>query len=86
MAMRLLHQPEMIGWDMARTLSSLDVYRRLTALGHELEEMAGQCWSPAGETALRATAKLVRACASGFWLTIRPDEAAAREDRPAQDR
>lgn len=70
-----------------RSLSALDVYRRLTALSRELEDMADQCWSVAGETALRSTAKMVRACASGFWLTIRPgaeDQAAA--DRAATDR
>ena len=64
-----------------RSLSSLDIYRRLTALAHELDGMAAECWSVAGETALRATAKMVRACASGFWLTIKPDETPA-ERRP----
>lgn len=57
-----------------RTLSALDVYKRLTVTASELEAMADQCWSVAGETALRTAARLVRTVASGFWLSIKPDE------------
>ena len=57
-----------------RTLSALDVYKRLLTLSDELEGLADQCWSVAGDTALRAASKIVRGLASGFWLTIKPDE------------
>lgn len=57
-----------------RTLSALDVYKRLTATAAELDALANECWSVAGETALRTTARLVRTVASGFWLSIKPDE------------
>ncbi len=32
--------------------------------------MAGSCWSVAGETALRTTARIIRALASGFFMTM----------------
>jgi hypothetical protein len=57
-----------------RTKSALDVYRRLIQTAADLELMADECWSVSGETALRTTAKLVRTLASGFWLSIKPDE------------
>lgn len=60
--------------EQPRTLHSVEVYRRLTTLANDLEHMAGQCWSVAGETALRAAAKVIRTLASGFWMTITPDE------------
>jgi hypothetical protein len=62
---------------MAR-LSNLEVYGRLIALSRELEEMADTVWSPAGATALRTCARLVRATASGFFVTL--------GDPPAEDR
>ena len=51
-----------------RSLSALDVYKRLIELSAELEEMAGKCWGVADETALKTAAKLVRALASGYFI------------------
>lgn len=57
-----------------RSLSALDVYKRLSATSAELEALADECWSVSGETALRTAAKLVRTVSSGFWLSIKPGE------------
>jgi hypothetical protein len=59
-----------------RSISDLDVYARLIALSRELEDMAGSCWSVAGETALRTTARVVRAVASGFFMAMGRDDPA----------
>ncbi len=40
--------------------------------------MAGSCWSVAGETALRTTARIIRAVASGFFMTMGGDDPAKR--------
>jgi hypothetical protein len=57
-----------------RSLSDLDVYARLVNLSRELEEVSEQCWSVAGSTALKAAAKVIRALASGFFMTIGPKD------------
>lgn len=68
---------------MNRDLSSLDCYRRLTALSRELDGMADACMSVAGETALRAAARIVRTLTSGFWLTMEGHEMPPQERREA---
>jgi hypothetical protein len=67
-----------------RHLSALDVYKKLTATAHELDAMADQCWGVAGATALRATARLVRACASGFFMSIKPEDEPTPQAAPAR--
>lgn len=64
-----------------RTLSALDVYKRLTALASELEALANQCWSVSGETALRSAARIVRVLASGFFRSIDPEQRPEVGDR-----
>ena len=61
-----------------RSMSDLDVYARLIALSRELEDAAGSRWSVAGETALRTAARVVRALASGFFMTMGGDDPANR--------
>lgn len=73
---------------MQRRLSALDVYKRLTELHRELDQMADECWSVAGETALRAAALSVRTLASAFFMSMDPDGSHPRDDlvkRPPKD-
>lgn len=55
------------------TKSNLDIYRRLLELEAELRRLADQCLSPAGATALRSAAGVVRRLANAFYKTLDPD-------------
>jgi hypothetical protein len=48
-------------------LSSLDVYKELSAVAERLEALASRAMSPAGSTALRSAATLIRRLASAFY-------------------
>lgn len=48
-------------------LSNLDVYNRLVAVEKELMALADAAMSPAGATALRAVAAVVRRTARAFF-------------------
>lgn len=52
---------------MEPRLNDLQVYQRLLATVEDLNVLADRCHSVAASTAIKTTAKIIRACASGLY-------------------
>lgn len=64
-----------------RTLSDTDVFRHITELSNELDTLSQQCWSVAGETAIKVCSAQLRTLSMAFLIGMGTYEAKKGGDK-----